>query len=151
MTQVCTGCKVEKPIESFFRDKRKANGRMPRCSACKAQAYKDWRRRNPDFEKRRYAAQRVETRERHLVRKYGVTLVEYARMLNEQGGCCAICGRPEPSNRGLDVDHDHETGDVRGLLCTSCNRVIGHAHDSEDRLRAAADYLVSKRKGSHDV
>lgn len=60
-----------------------------------------------------------------LKRKYGITLAEYDQMLEEQHGVCAICGGADPSGRRLAVDHDHETGKVRGLLCTSCNTRLG--------------------------
>ncbi len=143
--KTCTGCKETKPLGDFFRDKRHPTAHMPRCKRCKGSAWKDWKKRNPGFDSKRYWANRDHERERHLIRKYGVTLDEYNRLLIEQNGCCAICGRPEPTDRMLDVDHDHATNDVRGLLCTSCNRILGHAHDSVERLRAAADYLSSRR------
>ena len=106
---------------------------------------KKWRRENPDFDRLRYWANKDTERERHLIRKYGVTLTEYARLLDLQGGKCAICERTETSKRMFDVDHDHITRAVRGLLCSSCNRVLGHAHDSAERLRKAADYLDSRK------
>jgi hypothetical protein len=143
--KTCTGCKETKPLTEFFRDKRKKNGLMARCKHCKTQSYRQWKAANPGADKRRYWTHRDSERERHLVKKYGVTFARYAELLSEQGGCCVICRRPEPDNRMLDVDHDHDTGVVRGLLCTSCNRVLGHAHDSEERLRAAADYLSSRK------
>lgn len=147
--KICTGCNEAKPLTDFFRDLRKANAYMSRCKVCKRDIYRKWRKNNPDFDRKRYWAIRDSERERHLVKKYGVTFDEYNRMLIEQNGCCAICNRPEPTNRMLDVDHNHATGEVRGLLCTSCNRILGHAHDSADRLVAAANYLSRKsRNGS---
>lgn len=65
---------------------------------------------------------------------------EYDRRLNEQGGGCAICG-VFPAERALAVDHDHNTGEVRGLLCFSCNTALGAFHDSVALLEAAIDYL----------
>lgn len=139
--KTCTHCKESKPLTEFFSDKRRKDGRMARCKSCKTESYRAWRRANPDADKHRYWSNRESERERHLIRKYGVSLSRYAELLQAQGGCCAICLRPEPEDRMLDVDHDHLTGKVRGLLCTSCNRVLGHAYDSPSRLRAAADYL----------
>ena len=143
--KICTGCKEVKPLTEFFRDKRHPTSHMPRCKRCKGQAFKEWKQRNPGFDKRRYWANKDKERERHLIRKYGVTLEHYQQLLTEQNGLCAICGKPEPTHKMLDVDHDHATGEVRGLLCTSCNRVLGHAHDSEERLLAAVSYLSSQR------
>ena len=76
--------------------------------------------------------------------KYGLTLESYDAMLAEQGGACKICGG-KPSDRRLMVDHDHETGLVRGLLCNNCNRSAGLVHDRPELLRALADYIESAR------
>jgi len=67
---------------------------------------------------------------------------DYDRMYDEQDGC-AVCGRPDADDSGarLVVDHDHETGRVRALLCRHCNAGLGHFADDPDRLRAAAAYL----------
>jgi hypothetical protein len=142
----CSKCKVVKPLADYWPDRSKRHGYMACCKVCKAAAARLYRERNPELNKERYWANRDAERERHLVRKYGITLAIYAEMLAAQGRRCAVCGKPEPASRTLDVDHDHKTGAVRGLLCTSCNRMIGHAHDSVCRLVAAACYLKSCRK-----
>lgn len=64
-------------------------------------------------------------RNSHLRKKYGISLEDYDAMHDEQRGVCAICGNEESQNRHLSVDHDHETGRVRGLLCGSCNTKLG--------------------------
>lgn len=74
-----------------------------------------------------------------LVRRYGLACVEYNQKLKDQGGVCAICGKPD--RRRLSVDHDHDTGAVRGLLCSRCNSGIGFMDDDLTRLRAAVRYL----------
>ena len=77
-----------------------------------------------------------------LARAFGITEADYDRMWEAQGGLCAICHLPEPViNRCLAVDHNHITKQVRALLCSRCNPMLGYAHDSPDRLRAAAAYL----------
>ena len=81
-----------------------------------------------------------QVRDYHLQRKFGITLAEYDELLAIQGGGCAICGSECRSGRSLAVDHCHETGRVRGLLCNSCNRGLGLFADSADRV-AAAHYL----------
>jgi hypothetical protein len=78
-----------------------------------------------------YEANREEIRRKQIdVRyrlRYGITLAEYEQILAGQDGRCAICGTEEPGGRGnrFHVDHDHETGIVRGLLCWTCNRRLG--------------------------
>ena len=70
-----------------------------------------------------------------------MTQDDYERMLAAQGGCCAICGRRPRAGKHLHVDHDHDTGRVRGLLCFSCNVAIGNLHHDVDRVLRAADYV----------
>lgn len=73
-----------------------------------------------------------------LLSRYKLHAAEYDQRYAEQGGCCAICREPGDL---LCVDHDHTTGDVRGLLCHECNVGIGKLGDNAERLRVAADYL----------
>lgn len=75
-------------------------------------------------------------------RTYGITLEQYEEMLNDQNGGCAICGKtPEQENRRLPIDHCHDTGRVRGVLCAKCNQALGMFNDNPDLLCNAAEYL----------
>jgi hypothetical protein len=78
-----------------------------------------------------------------LRRKHGITVAEYERLLASQNGVCAVCRQPSRArNRpNLYVDHNHGTGAIRGLLCSNCNLLLGHADDDPQRLEAAARYL----------
>lgn len=79
--------------------------------------------------------------ERSLARNFGITPDDYQRLLAAQEGRCAIC-RTKPRTRRLAVDHNHQTGEVRGLLCTRCNhKVLGAANENPALLRRAAAYL----------
>lgn len=140
--KACTRCGLTKPISSFPVRKDRGTHR-PACKDCTRAKQIAWRRSRPNYEKDRYAASRVETRERHLVRKYGVDLAQYERMLTEQDGRCAICGCEESTqhNGVFHVDHCHATGVVRGLLCRGCNHVLGHLKDDPNLLRNAIAYL----------
>lgn len=80
------------------------------------------------------------------LRQYGLTVEEYDTLLQKQEGLCAICGRPETRQmRGIKtalvVDHNHQTGQVRGLLCHACNVGIGLLHDDIKLLQKALNYL----------
>jgi|CXWL01.1.fsa_nt_gi hypothetical protein len=83
-----------------------------------------------------------------IKRRYGLDPGRYLEMIEEQGGCCAIC-RSEAVDGGLGrwrrirlaVDHDHKTGAVRGLLCGKCNLGIGHFMEDETRLLNAIRYI----------
>lgn len=80
----------------------------------------------------------------HLKKTYGIGTREYNAILAAQGGVCAICGR-RPGKRRLAVDHDHQTGEKRGLLCASgdfgCNKGLGYFNDDVELLRRAVAYL----------
>lgn len=76
--------------------------------------------------------------------RLGIAGRAYAEMLESQGGRCAICGGTDPGgskNVHFAIDHCHETGTVRGLLCAPCNQALGLFKDNPERLRAAAEYL----------
>ena len=75
-----------------------------------------------------------------LKRRYGITLEQYEAMLESQNGKCAICKGDCLTGRNLAVDHDHETGKVRGLLCSKCNQGLGQLNNIE-LLQRAIDYL----------
>jgi hypothetical protein len=68
-------------------------------------------------------------------------MAEYEEMLERQGGVCAICALPPEQDRKLQVDHCHQTGKVRGLLCMKCNKGIGQLNDDPKRVAAALRYL----------
>lgn len=75
--------------------------------------------------------------------KYGVTGDDYSRMLAAQNSTCAICETKEPKGKGstFHVDHCHDTGTVRGLLCHHCNTALGGFKDNPTLLRKAASYI----------
>jgi hypothetical protein len=77
------------------------------------------------------------------LRRKGMNQDVYAAMLTEQKGRCAICYTTKPSPRRdyFDIDHDHTTGQIRGLLCEVCNRAIGLLKDDPKRFRRATEYL----------
>lgn len=82
-------------------------------------------------------------KDNYLFRTYGITTVEYDEMLEAQNGVCAICGQEEQvKTRGLSVDHCHETGEVRGLLCSFCNMALGLFKDNPQSLINAVKYLA---------
>ena len=81
-----------------------------------------------------------------MLRQYNITLERFNELLKNQGNACAICGRNSTDKRVFPhVDHCHETNAVRGLLCTNCNFLIGHAGDDPAILRKAASYLSKRR------
>lgn len=86
------------------------------------------------------------SRRHHLQKTFGLSVEDYDAKLAEQGGVCAICGTDDTSPWDwFCIDHDHDTGQVRGLLCRACNTCIGQALDDPERLRSAAAYIEAWR------
>ena len=126
----CSKCNKEKPLEDYSLTP--ANNPRGACKACRSIDNKG-----------------VEARSRKLRFKYGITHEDYLKLLHKQQGKCAVCfAKASDQYHGcLDVDHNHNTGEVRGLLCNNCNRLLGFAGDSSEVLQNASDYL--KEKGSY--
>jgi hypothetical protein len=143
--KTCRKCGETKPLREFRLSRQATNTRnavyRSDCKTCSATAARRWFAENKERHK--------ETRHRHAMRAtYGLTPEQYQDMLAAQGGVCAICGLDEPNAHGrtgtqfrLSVDHCHDTGRVRGLLCQKCNRAIGLLGDNVDLLRKAIAYL----------
>lgn len=164
--RVCTVCGEPKPREAFALSKRAKDGLHTFCKACKSAKSRAWYHATSERQKargrRRYqtngremraaALRWYETNRAHALElkrewairtAFGMTLKEYDALVVAQGGSCALCRKP-PERKGrrpLHVDHCHDTGVVRGLLCRSCNVGLGHFKDSPSLLRAAAAYL----------
>jgi hypothetical protein len=89
------------------------------------------------------------------LKKYGLTLEAYRALEAEQKGVCAICGKGpggmEHSHKRLCVDHDHSTGEIRGLLCGACNIAIGHLNGSVELAFAVIRYLQNNKKENGDI
>lgn len=106
------------------------------CSTkCKQYSSNEKQRQNPEARERQRAA--------NLMKKFGMTVAEYDALLEAQQSACAICRSSEPRGRGrFHVDHDHNTGTVRGLLCNECNAGLGKFKDDPQLLEAAMTYLA---------
>ena len=91
-------------------------------------------------------SRRGAVRRSRLKRLYGLTVEQYDAMLAKQRGRCAICGSTEPKHTNWSVDHDHVTGQVRGILCSACNTGIGQLQDDPDIVRKALEYIVKHRQ-----
>ena len=131
----CPDCGLVKPLQDFVRNASQPSGRAPYCKPChntRGKASKD---------------KVGGSRTYHLKRRYGITAEEADAMLAAQDGLCAIC-RTAPAAH---VDHDHDTGEVRELLCFNCNGGLGQFKDDPGALRAAADYVERHRASRRSV
>jgi hypothetical protein len=120
--KTCIKCGIEKPLNEFELGR----------NACK-ECRKEYHKTNQIARRWKYQ------------NKYGITLEDYDEMLSQQNGCCAICGANDPGGPGkrFVVDHNHQTEEVRGLLCNSCNRALGYFQDSPSILSKALNYLYT--------
>ena len=160
----CRKCGVEKSLDEFYKSAGMRDGHRHDCKACnlaaKRQRYladpaivkarvKRWQQENPEllnsYRRARRLEPEVKQRERagHLMRMYGMTIEQYDKMLEEQGGGCFICRRPPTEGISLHVDHDHSSGQVRGILCFACNNALADFQESLELLQKAMAYLTA--------
>jgi len=158
----CSKCGVLKPLDDFYKMAEMKDGHRNDCKVCNLAAKAARHRANPEPARERarrwqqenpervaalrakYVAdgrRQAQNRRSHLKRKYGITPEQYDEMLAAQGGGCAICGRPPRDDIALHVDHDHETGAIRGITCFRCNNALGDLDDDPKLLARAAQYL----------
>jgi hypothetical protein len=135
----CGTCKTVKPVAEFAAGKKQVDGLQGFCRPCGKDKQKAWREAN------REKATRLAT-DCHRRKKFGIEPAEYDRMLEAQGGVCAICQgicgiTRTGGRRALALDHNHATGAVRGILCSACNTALGMFGDSPDVLTRAIAYL----------
>jgi hypothetical protein len=138
----CKTCNTTKPISDFGLLRGK-----PRhiCKECRKQESKDWYEKNKDRKKALSQKYKHIKKDKDLQSTYGINLATYNQMLVEQGRRCKICQAPQGDlKRSLCVDHDHNTGKVRGLLCDNCNRSLGLLKDNVNILERAVSYLQGK-------
>ncbi len=154
--KVCADCGDSKPLSEFGKDKYNNDGLNYDCKECKNRKARARDKANPEQTKARNArgakkraawyktTAGIETSRRaHLKKMFNITLETYNEMLEIQEGVCAICSKPEMNNvnKVLTVDHNHETGKIRGLLCGLCNMGIGALRDDEQLLKNSIKYL----------
>ncbi|MCW2776528.1 MAG: Recombination endonuclease [Frankiales bacterium] len=122
----CPSCQRERPRDEFGKNRSSGDGLTSYCSPCHNAITRGNVLRNHGS-----------TRDFHLRRRYGLDSADVARMVADQGRTCALCRARSPQH----VDHDHLTGLVRGILCSTCNQGLGNFADDAARLRLAADYV----------
>lgn len=131
--KTCTKCKTQKSLDLFWRRTTKSNPEKRRswCIEC-CQKQRDGHKSYDPAYRRAW----------HLAQKYGMTQEDYEKLLSSQGGTCAICLDP-PKQIHFHIDHDHITGEVRGILCSRCNGMIGYGRDNPAILFSGIFYLLN--------
>lgn len=149
-TKLCPDCEQTKPLNEFYPNKRTTHGYNVYCIECSYKRHDKWRRANKDQAAengRRWRKNNPERFKDHMMKRHhGLPLGSYQKMLAEQNGCCAICGTDTPNGQGrFHLDHCHDTGKIRGLLCHSCNLAIGYFRDNIATIQSAIKYLTQTR------
>ena len=129
--KTCMTCGKEKFATDFYVRNKVSMVRHSECKICTGERVKNRHKENPE-----------RTRNNDLKRNYGITLQEHQEMYENQNGHCAICKKEGDGKwKKLCVDHDHETGKVRQLLCRRCNMVLGQVYDNISLLEEHIKYL----------
>ena len=150
LRKICTVC-GENKLRSEYHFRSKTSGWIQaKCKVCHKAAASEWHKNNPGKHTEYSKAQRIKNplkfkmkahkaRLRHL---YGLSLEQFDRMFRSQNGACAICQKHNLNGRRLCIDHDHDTGKVRGLLCYACNHLVGRLEQAgKVLLQRALSYL----------
>lgn len=132
-TKKCRDCLREQPLTNFRKSKDRLQSYCKECMKIRLNKSRQVRRDIEEYKnhKRNY----------DYLYRYGITLDTYNQMLKDQKGVCKICCNPCHKGKKLAVDHCRLTGDVRGLLCSKCNRGLGHFNDDPDLLEKALKYI----------
>jgi hypothetical protein len=112
--------------------------RLSRCKNC-YNKFCIGRYREYQAEFRSHPEAKLQKRNLQIERDYKISIEDYNKLLEFQGNVCAIC--KQESNRSLDIDHNHLTGEVRGLLCKRCNLIIGQSEEDPILIQKLYDYL----------
>lgn len=160
--QVCVACHqrgvtrgTQSRCSTCYRKERSCtlcgaefNGVKSLCNRCRYESSREQRKLNWDRWVAKNPSYLQKRNEAHLKAKYGMTGDDYQLMHDEQNGLCLICNQPETAldrfrkPKRLSVDHDHSTGQVRGLLCARCNPALGLFDEDIDKLLSAVRYLA---------
>jgi len=149
----CPHCKKIKSIKEFYPDRNRKDGLNAYCKLCnKGYGQKYYWQNKEKINKRQKKHYHKVRRGKELETRYGLTVEQRKLILENQDGVCIICKKPETVKKyghvqHLCVDHDHKTGEIRGLLCYSCNALLGYAKDDIVLLQQAIKYLREHSNG----
>jgi Autographiviridae endonuclease VII len=152
--KTCTRCLESKSLEAFHNAKHGKYGKGSWCIACdikrrapieiRRERSRSWAQRNREKRREHYRKWKDRHPNSRACKRYGITEEDYRRMMERQNSSCAICHMVFGNGR-FDkprIDHCHETGRVRGLLCNGCNLSIGYFTADPSMLLSASLYLA---------
>lgn len=151
--KTCFCCKQEKPLEMFGLDRSKKDCKHSYCTSCDRQKRKDYYNKNKEkhavVQKAWYDNNREKVRASqsnwHYLSNYGITKESFLSLAQEQDNKCKICSKKltfdKKCHSSAVLDHCHSTGNIRGVLCNSCNTALGKFKDNITILEKAITYL----------
>jgi hypothetical protein len=147
----CKKCNSLKPIEDFNKNKKQEDGLDKMCKSCSRLESKKYYEKNREKELTRLKIYRENNKEivkkrmlKHNLKNnnINISIEEYYEIFSKHNGKCDICKRPQSElKKTFAVDHDHITGEIRGLLCSNCNLGLGNFKDDINILTNAIKYL----------
>lgn len=141
-TKKCTNCGIEYPVDSFrSRGGKYSHLKKSKCNKCLYVLYKDYVLKNEDRIKKYRQKDKWTLKKR--CDRYDIHISELFDMYNIQDGKCCICSK-EIDIEDSAIDHNHITGEFRGILCKICNRGLGMFRDNPNILLSAYQYLINK-------
>ena len=129
-TKICKDCGIDKKLTDFSKDFVKKDKLKTYCKKCAAIRFKMWREKNIE-------EILLKDRIKHYIRKYGISKEKALELVDNRIGKCEICFNEKP----LVVDHQHDTGNIRGMICSSCNSMIGYSKENIQNLYSCIEYL----------
>ena len=145
--KICSKCRTEQPLTEFHKSSSHKDGLNAQCRTC----FNATRRKNlnRDVDRARarewYHKNKQKVREKQMFSKYGLTVEQYNSKLNQQSNQCKICEKIMDGLREPAIDHCHNTGNVRDLLCANCNAALGLLQDDPKIMLKAAEYVTYHR------
>jgi hypothetical protein len=151
LSKICKKCGVEKSLDDYYIHNGMKDKHLNTCKKCDNKKTREYQIEHKDQMAKyseKYRLKYIETyadyaRNTKYKQNYGITIEDYNKMFDDQNGLCAICSNPESKGRSkhFHVDHDHLTGKIRGLLCSTCNTALGKFNDDINLINKAIKYL----------
>ena len=148
--QTCFKCKELKSLSDYGRDLRKKSGLQARCRACSSkhemERYYAKHEESKAYNRARYKKNPGRIKDQNLRKWYGIDLTTHFEMIKNQHNKCFTCNKEFTKTSPACVDHCHQTGKVRDLLCTKCNTALGMVNDNVSVLKNLTEYIERHSK-----
>lgn len=139
--RICYKCGKNLPLSEYHKNSAAKYGLDGKCKECTTQLKAGFLEKNPTYFKDYHQRNKNRRNAQQRFRNYGLTDEQYKHIFIMQGERCAICWSKDHNSRNWHVDHDHQTGKVRGILCHDCNHMLGGARDNPTALARGVQYL----------